>query len=182
MNIKILKDSIFGVAVGFLLFTASGMGVPARADILFVDFNGAGTEIAAAERAAASRGEKLWIIPEIPKAARSRIAATEGKLHRARREMERATRAMYDSGLTEHEREKRMLQFQASVEKVGTLQEKLHPLIAPYRFDSQALEAKVSELERSGASIRSIVFSGHSSGDDSEGSLGKLSVLEAKRI
>jgi len=155
----------------------------AQADVLFVDFNGSGTEIAAAERAAKARGEKLWVIPEIPKAERDQIAKVDARVHRAKRYVEKVQKdVLRVSGRSEKEQAQAMKAYVQAIDRFYDLQGELRPLTDPYSFKAKDIEARMKQLAAEGHQIKSIVLSGHSAGEDFEGNMGKLSLLEAKVI
>src|SRR5437868_14792739 len=58
----------------------------AHAEILFLDFNGAPGEIAAAERAAKARGEKLIILPKRSAEQVKAVAFAEGEFKKAQKQ------------------------------------------------------------------------------------------------
>src|SRR5687768_12234789 len=68
-----------------LLLALAPLGPRARADILFIDTNGAQSEIDAARRMAAQRGERLLVFPEMTDARRRQITAAAEEQSRVRR-------------------------------------------------------------------------------------------------
>jgi len=155
----ILRTSIF------LLLWLSGA---AHADIIFFDLNNAPQEIAAAERAARARGERVHVLPRTTAAERALATQLEQRLITAERRMLTAS---------VEQRTDAMHEFEA------VLRERERHLHGSLRFGAQRAQEALAELRAKGVKVTSIIMSGHSGNEGNfSGNNGQLHRRELQSI
>lgn len=127
-------------------------GGAANADILFLDMNDGPMEVAAAQRAAAKRGEKLIVWPE----SSPEVKALEVQVRAARTRFVSAERACVASS---PESSACGTNMEAASNAYSALASKLEE-VKP-RFDERQLAKALQEQSKQGVKVSSVIISGH---------------------
>lgn len=135
-----------------LIFTFSS----ANADIIFVDLKRADSEVLVARQAAEKRGEKLYVIPP------QYSAQDKVKIDKLEKEFESL--------------KKQYLQYKGSgrelQDQVYEKEAELNEVRKKYYFHQDMLDKTISDIEKQGNLVSSLILSGHSMGESFWGPLG----------
>jgi|GEM_PF-4510308 len=144
-----------GFALAFLFLLASA----ARADILFFDLNNSPQEVAAAEKAAKARGEKVLVYPIVKSEDSARLQALQNELNQIRRSFLNA------SSTDRRSAERRYRELEDERRKISKR----------IRFGRDAAMGVLKDLNERGVKVNTIIMSGHDGNGDFSGKNGGLS-------
>jgi hypothetical protein len=139
------------VSVCTALCLASYLSI-ARADILFFDLNDNATELAAAERAAAARGEKLINVPLVDDETKDKVREAQRAVDRADRAVRMACSQQASPGDTCGAAKKTL---DAQNRAYNAVASKIKP------FGGDELMSAISNIKKKNPDVSSIVISGH---------------------
>jgi len=143
------------------------LGQSVLADVVFFDFNNGPLEIAAAQRAARKRGERLIVYPMIPAETRTRLRGMGEQLRAIETQMNAATNSEQRRQLEMRYRELDATRNQLSQ---GT------------RFGAEETKKAIADLEARGVKVSSLILSGHDGNGDFSGTQGGLHSRDLKEI
>jgi hypothetical protein len=147
-----------------VVFVLLAFGFVARADILFLDLNNAADEIAAAERAALARGERLIVIPTVD--AQTRRVQDEA----SKRADQIAERIHKDCGPSSAN--PACPGLRNDFERAS---DELRRLTEANRITPDKIKGELKRLEKDGTRLSSVVISGHDGNGKFSGAYGAMS-------
>lgn len=149
----------------FLLILTLLVSHQARAEILFIDLNGAPEEVAAAERAAKVRGEKLIVWPQRTAETKKAVALAEAELNKSNTEYtkkcstDEAAKGVQCANLAQERAKKYTSLRQARGQT---------------KINYDIAKEKLAELSKNKVDVSSLIISGHDGTGMFTGAYGQL--------
>lgn len=142
----------------------------AKADILFLDFNGSAGEVAAAKKAAAKRGEKLIVLPQISNEEKKALEKNRNEWKKVQTEVAKTCTGGTSAQCTQ------------VVEKSIKIDEDYLKLVAKKAVNSKSLPKELEKLKIQNTKITSLVISGHDGNGYFSGTFGGINESDLSEL